>query len=247
MEVCVDSVESAINAEKGGACRVELCANLMEGGTSPSIGMLRVMKKHVAIPVYVMIRPRGGDFLYTDLELEVMKTDLENLKEAGADGAVIGLLTRDGGVDIERSRELIDIAKPLPVTFHRAIDMCRDIRQAMEDIIELGCERILTSGGECSALEGAPVIAVMIEQAADRIIIVPGGGINERNVGRILESTGAKEFHGSARTSVPSVMTYQKSGISMGAALSSPEFSRKISDAGKVKQFLTVARVSGKR
>ncbi|XP_045189527.2 copper homeostasis protein cutC homolog isoform X1 [Mercenaria mercenaria] len=241
MEVCIDSVQSAIHAEKGGAVRVELCSNLMEGGTTPSIGMLKVIKRSVSIPVFVMIRPRGGDFIYTPKEFDVMYQDLCMLKEAGADGFVFGILNQDGSVEQEMCEELIDYAKPLPCTFHRAIDMTSNISEALEKVISLGFKRVLTSGGDSSALEGLPVITSMVKQAAERIVIMPGGGINEKNLQRILQQSGAKEFHCSARSSVSSHMTFKKEGISMGAALTPPEFSVKVTDERKVKSLVTMA------
>ncbi|XP_060551383.1 LOW QUALITY PROTEIN: copper homeostasis protein cutC homolog [Ruditapes philippinarum] len=241
MEVCIDSVQSAINAEKGGAVRVELCANLMEGGTTPSIGMLKVIKATVKIPVFVMIRPRGGDFTYFQHEFDVMFQDLCMLKETGADGFVFGILNKDGTIEEKMCEKLLEYAKPLPCTFHRAIDMTRDISEALEKIISLGFGRVLTSGGDSSALEGLPVIAGMVKQAGKRIIIMPGGGINEKNLQRILEQSGATEFHCSARSSVTSQMTFQKQGISMGASLTPPEFSVKVTDDNKVKNLVTMA------
>ncbi|XP_053407253.1 copper homeostasis protein cutC homolog isoform X2 [Mercenaria mercenaria] len=229
MEVCIDSVQSAIHAEKGGAVRVELCSNLMEGGTTPSIGMLKVIKRSVSIPVFVMIRPRGGDFIYTPKEFDVMYQDLCMLKEAGADGFVFGILNQDGSVEQEMCEELI------------AIDMTSNISEALEKVISLGFKRVLTSGGDSSALEGLPVITSMVKQAAERIVIMPGGGINEKNLQRILQQSGAKEFHCSARSSVSSHMTFKKEGISMGAALTPPEFSVKVTDERKVKSLVTMA------
>ncbi|KAL5021474.1 hypothetical protein ScPMuIL_000629 [Solemya velum] len=240
MEVCVDSVASAINAQNGGAVRIELCSNLMEGGTTPSIGMLQVIKQAVSVPVFVMIRPRGGDFLYNEVEFEVMKQDLLASKSLGADGFVFGILNRDGTVDAFRCKELIELARPLPVTFHRAIDVCCDIDKALDCIISLRCERVLTSGGDTSALEGLPVIKQMIDRVKGRIIIMPGGGINERNLERILEGTGAKEFHCSARSSVSSQMSYRKE-IPMGSSISQSEFTTKIADEEKVRKFVNMA------
>ncbi|KAL4237447.1 hypothetical protein ACF0H5_002164 [Mactra antiquata] len=237
MEVCIDSVISAINAEKGGAARVELCSNLMEGGTTPSIGMLKIIKRTTKIPVFVMIRPRGGDFLYTEEELSVMSEDILDLKSAGADGFVFGVLNPDGTVDFDSCKNLLELTKPLPCTFHRAIDMTNNIFDSLETVISLGFTRVLTSGGDSSALEGLPVITQMINQAAGRICVMPGGGITDRNLERIITSSGAKEFHASARSSLQSNMIFQKSGVTMGASLSPPEFSNKICDSNKVKLF----------
>jgi copper homeostasis protein len=202
MEVCVDSVESALNAYNGGACRLELCASLSEGGLTPTPGMLRIIKSIVTIPVFVMLRPRGGDdFVYSYHEVEVMKNDASVLKDWGADGFVFGALTPSGEIDKETCREIMGIVSPLPATFHRAFDVCRDIHMALPTIIELGFSRILTSGQESTALEGISVIKKLVLNASGRITIMPGAGITKTNVGEILQQTGAREFHTSARVS----------------------------------------------
>lgn len=243
MEVCVDSVDSAINASRGGAKRIELCASLSEGGTTPSVGMLRVVKPLAKkVPVFVMIRPRSGDFLYSDYEFDVMKTDLKILKENGADGFVFGILQKDGSVDKERCQELVDLSRPLPVTFHRAIDVTQNILQSLEDVISLGCERVLTSGGEATALEGTPTIRKMVEQSTGRIIIMPGGGITERNLRRILDETGAIEFHASARSSHQSPMQFTNSAVSMSAAFAVSDYCVKVTDRDRVKTMIAIAR-----
>ncbi|XP_048662976.1 copper homeostasis protein cutC homolog [Marmota marmota marmota] len=174
MEVCVDSVESAVNAERGGAGRIELCSGLLEGGTTPSMGVLQVVKQSVQIPVFVMIRPRGGDFLYSDREIEVMKADIRLAKLYGADGLVFGALTEDGHVDKELCMSLVAICRPLPVTFHRAFDMVHNPMAALETLLSLGFERVLTSGCDSSALEGLPLIKRLIDQAKGRIVVMPG-------------------------------------------------------------------------
>ncbi|XP_064631257.1 copper homeostasis protein cutC homolog isoform X2 [Lineus longissimus] len=220
MEVCVDSVASAVNAEAG--------------------GLFQVVKQAVKIPVFVMIRPRGGDFLYSEEEYEVMRMDLIALKDQGADGFVFGILGRDGHVDRTRCRELLSYARPLPVTFHRAIDMTPDIYRALDEVISIGCERVLTSGGDTSALDGLPIITKMIEIAKGRIIIMPGGGITERNLKRIIKGTGAREFHCSARSTLPSMMMFTKDNIRMGASYAPPEFSTKITDADRVRSLMTI-------
>jgi copper homeostasis protein len=200
MEVCVDSVESAVNACKGGASRLELCAALSEGGLTPTPGMLRIIKSLVTIPVFVMLRPRGGDdFVYSSYEVEVMMNDAAVLKEWGADGFVFGALTASGEIDKNVCKEVMDIVSPLPATFHRAFDVCGDITMALSTIIELGFSRILTSGQELTASEGIPVIKKLISNANGRIIIMPGAGITKANIGEILRQTGAVEFHASAK------------------------------------------------
>ncbi|ESO94969.1 hypothetical protein LOTGIDRAFT_117637 [Lottia gigantea] len=241
MEVCIDSVASARNAELGGAEKVELCANLMEGGTTPTLGMLKIIKQNIKIPVFVMIRPRGGDFLYDDDEFEVMKQDIIEFKKVKADGFVFGILKIDGTVDVERCAELLGMIRPFPATFHRAIDMCMKPLIELDDIIKLGFERVLTSGGAQTALDGAPLIREMVSKAAARIIVMPGGGINSNNIDRILLQTGAKEFHCSARSSSSSLMNHRKEGISMGASLSPPEFTVKVTDSKKVQQLVEMA------
>ncbi|XP_078359008.1 copper homeostasis protein cutC homolog isoform X2 [Oculina patagonica] len=204
--------------------------------------MLRIIKQKSPIPVFVMIRPRGGDFLYTEEEFEVMKEDIKVLKEAGADGIVFGILTSEGAVDITRCQELKDLASPLPVTFHRAFDMVKDPYISLEILIKLGFERVLTSGQDSSALEGLSTIRQLVEKGKDRIIIVPGGGITERNLERILQESGAKEFHCSARHSVPSSMEYKNTNTAMGGTLSPPEFVTKVASYEKVKNLIFVAR-----
>ncbi|XP_062070894.1 copper homeostasis protein cutC homolog isoform X5 [Lepus europaeus] len=176
MEVCVDSVESAVNAERGGAGRIELCSGLLEGGTTPSMGLLQIVKQSVQIPVFVMIRPRGGDFLYSDREIEVMKADIQLAKLYGADGLVFGALTEDGQIDKELCMSLIALCRPLPVTFHRAFDMVQDPMAALETLLTLGFERVLTSGCDSSALEGLPLIKRLIDEAKGRIVVMPEKG-----------------------------------------------------------------------
>ena len=242
MEVCVDSVQSALNAEAGGASRLELCANLAEGGTTPSLGMLRMVKKRVNIPVHVMIRPRGGDFLYNEDDLAVMKEDLLIMKQNGADGVVFGLLRSDGTVDAENCAALLELAGTMSTTFHRAFDMVNDCKRELDVLISLGFNRLLTSGCDSSALEGVPVIKQLVQQADGRITIVPGGGITERNLERILTGTGVKEFHCSARTSRSSLMQYRNSSITMGATYGAPEYSTKIADTERVTAFISVAQ-----
>lgn len=239
----MDSVESAVNAEKGGAARVELCCNLVEGGTTPSLGMLRMVKRAVAIPVFVMIRPRGGDFLYSDSEFDVMKEDLKILKENGADGIVFGVLTPDGGIDTERSRELVCLARPLPVTFHRAYDMVRDPLQSLEVLVEMGVDRVLTSGHDGTALEGLPLLGKLVNVARGRIKVVPGGGITEHNLRRILQDSGAVEFHCSARRPRSSSMEYCNASVSMGAKFGPPEFSVQVANEERVRNLVAGAQM----
>ncbi|XP_022080906.1 copper homeostasis protein cutC homolog isoform X2 [Acanthaster planci] len=230
MEVCVDSVRSATAAERGGATRIELCAGLSEGGTTASLGLLRIVKAVTTLPVFALIRPRAGDFLYDPEELEVMREDIQLCKENGADGIVFGALTSSGSIDTEVCKEFIELSRPLPVTFHRAFDMCRDPHASLEVLISLGFERVLTSGQESSALEGLPLIRELIQIANNRITVMPGGAINARNLDRILTGSGAKEFHCSARSIQDSLMVHKNSRVTMGAQLAAPEFSLKFAN-----------------
>ena len=189
-EACVDSVEAALAAQAGGADRVELCADLLEGGCTPSAGTIQLARRLLQIAMNVIIRPRGGDFCYSDVEFETMKLDIALCKQLRVDGVVIGLLTPDGSVDVERMRVLIELARPLSVTCHRAFDVSRDPLEALETLIGLGVDRILTSGQEPSPLEGLELIAELVERAGDRVIIMPGG-VSERTVGRIVAGCGA--------------------------------------------------------
>jgi copper homeostasis protein len=207
LEIAAGSLASALAAQEGGADRVELCSALAEGGITPSHGMLAVVRDRVRIPVYVLIRPRGGDFLYDDAEFEIMRRDVETCAQLGFDGVVIGALDADGVVD-PRCRELVAAAGKLGVTFHRAIDASADLAQALERIIDLGCERVLTSGGQANALAGADVIAGLVEQGGGRISIMAGAGVRSQNLVEVARLTRAHEFHGSARAPRRSAMRY---------------------------------------
>jgi copper homeostasis protein len=201
LEICADSIISALAGAAGGAARIEFCQNLSEGGTTPSLIQIQFCKKLVNIPLYVLVRPRGGDFVYSDLEFHIMKEEIKMCGEAHCDGVVIGILNADGSIDTERCRELVSLAKnyKMGVTFHRAFDRTQNFSKALEDVISLDCERILTSGGRVSAIEGAEEIKKLVLQAGGRISIMPGAGINEKNVAELIKKTGVKEFHGTFR------------------------------------------------
>lgn len=241
VEVCVDSVESAEAAQAGGADRIELCSALGEGGLTPSPGLLEVVRRRVTRPIAVMIRPRAGDFDATPAEFEVMRRDLLFLKERGADLFVFGLLSPDGTIDVARTRELVEWARPLPVTFHRAFDLTRDPRAALEALVEVGCARVLTSGQEKSALEGLELITELVGLAGDRIIVVPGGGITERNVSRILRESGANEFHVSASATRDSRMAFRNTRVPMGRTLAASEYALPVADEARVRRFRELA------
>lgn len=215
-EICANSVASCIAAQEGGADRVELCAGIPEGGTTPSYGMIRSARSNINIGLNVIIRPRGGDFLYSEEEIQEMIYDIHAAKELGADGLVFGCLTSEGDVDISVMKRLMEAAGSIPVTFHRAFDHTRDPFKALEDIISLGCARILTSGCQPTAYEGAPLIARLIIAAGDRIIVMPGCGITEYNIREISGMTNAKEYHFSAREAVESGMIFRNPEVVMG-------------------------------
>jgi copper homeostasis protein len=242
LEVCANSVSSALAAQDGGAVRVELCENLYEGGTTPSHGEIILARKILHIKLYALIRPRGGDFLYTDLEFEIMTADVKYCIEAGCDGIVIGILKADGTVDKERCAYLVQLAKKtsLGVTFHRAFDLTANMDQALEDIIALGCDRILTSGGRTSAMEGAAVIAQLIKKASGRIIIMPGCGISETNVADLVRFTSATEIHASAKLRLESNMVYRNNHIVMGENYGD-EYSIDQTDKERVRKITRLA------
>ena len=217
VEVCVDSVVSAIAAERGGATRVELCGSLMEGGVTPSAGLMEVTRTAVSVNLHVMIRPRGGDFCYEADEFEIMRRDIECAQRLGANGVVFGILDINGNVDVERTRQLVKLARPLEVTFHRAFDMTADLFRALEEVCATGANRLLTSGGEQTSRQGCETIARLVQQARGRIVIMPGSGIKPENARALVEQTGAKEIHVGLRSSVPSPMLHRNPRISMGS------------------------------
>ena len=242
LEACVDSVEAAVAAQEGGADRVELCANLLEGGTTPSAGTIQLAREKLDIGLNVMIRPRGGDFCYSDAEFEVMKLDVQLAKKLGADGVVFGILKENGAVDTLRTGELLELARPLSVTFHRAFDMARDPYEAIKDLIGLGIDRILTSGQDLSALEGLDLIADLVRKAGDRIIVMPGGGITERNVKKIVVQSVAREVHVYAPMAVESRMKYRHTQCFMGGELRPPEFTLTVTDVDRIKTFMDAVK-----
>lgn len=225
VEISLSGVESAIAAEKGGADRIELCENLLEGGTTPSIGMIAVVRNHLTIELNVIIRPRAGDCCYSVAEFEVMKRDIESAKKGGADGVVLGILMPNGTVDKERTRALIDLARPISTTFHRAFDSTRDPIEALDTLIDLGIDRVLTSGQAASALEGINLLTVISQHAKGRILIMAGAGINAYNAKQIVERSGVAEIHvgSAAAEDVKSHMQYHNPKIAFRGGTNLPE------------------------
>lgn len=217
IEVCVDSVASAVAAERGGAGRLELCSSIIEGGTTPSAGLIETTRAAVTIPVHVMIRPRGGDFCYDAHEFDAMKCDIALAKRLGAGGVVFGILDLNGQIDARRTRELLDLSRPLCVTFHRAFDMTADLFRALEDLCGIGIDRVLTSGGYRTCPLGRERIADLIRKADRRVVIMPGGGIKPENARNLVERTGAQEIHVGLRSVLPSPMAYRNYSVIMGS------------------------------
>lgn len=207
-EICTETIERSLEAQTSGAYRIEFCNDLLEGGITPSPAQITLARKLIDIKLHVIIRPRGGNFVYNDLDFEVMKEDIHFCGKAGVDGVVIGMLLPDNTIDKKRCKELIQIAGKynMSVTFHRAFDETSDIFQALEDVVKIGCDRILTSGGKETVPEGIENIRTLIEKANDRIVILPGSGINKENVEHIIDYTGTKEIHGTFKNGFPERM-----------------------------------------
>lgn len=243
LEICVDSVQSALDAQMAGADRIELCDNLLEGGTTPSCGTIFSARDNLTIGLHVMIRPRGGDFLYSDTEYDIMRRDIEICGEAGIDGVVIGILRSDGGIDIDRAAKLIELSNPMQVTFHRAFDMCSDPIQGLEDVISLHASRLLTSGQKNKVPEGAALISKLVKQAGSRIIIMPGSGLDETNIESMARITGAREFHLTGRKIIDSEMKFRQKEIAMGRFPGISEFSRKTADPQRIKNIINILKM----
>lgn len=238
VEVCANSVQSAVETEKGGAVRVELCSNLHDGGTTPAQSQIELTRENIEIALNVIIRPRGGDFLYDDLDFESMKRDVKLCGELECDGVVIGILDSSGNIDLDRNSILIDLAKGygMSVTFHRAFDRVCDIRSALDDVISLGCDRVLTSGGYSTAVEGKNVIRDLVEWANEKIIIMAGSGIRENNVKELVQYTGVKEVHGTFQSWVDGKMNFHNPHFTDNA-----EYSYLLSDAMKIMTVVAEA------
>lgn len=238
LEVCCGSLASALAAQEGGAHRVELCDNLYEGGTTPSHGILSLALEKLTIKINVLVRPRGSDFVYSDDEMEIIRRDVLMCKELGIDGVVIGFLTAGGEIDVEKTMEIVRLARPMSVTFHRAFDMCKDPNKALDELIKIGVDRILTSGQKNMAPEGVDLIAGLVKKAGDRIIIMPGAGLEVENISEFHAKVGAKEYHSTLWDKVESMMKFRRSGVFMGGSQKIPEFSWMKTSVVKVKQFI---------
>jgi copper homeostasis protein len=241
-EICVDSVVGVRAAKAAGAQRVELCADLLEGGITPSRGAIRQARRVPGIDLYVMIRPRGGDFLFDDDEFANMQADIETAKAEGADGIVIGLLTAAGEIDDARTRELIAFARPLSVTFHRAFDVAADPFRSIETLIGLGVDRVLTSGQEATVLEGLPLIVELMKRFGDHIVVMPGGGVTARNVERIVGAARPREIHFAALEPITSGMRFRREHVFMGGELRPPEYDRLGASAAAIGLVITKAQ-----
>lgn len=239
IEACIGTLQSGLEAEKGGANRVELCDNLAEGGTTPSAALIQMTKERLKIPAAVMIRPRHGDFLYSDLEFEIMKRDISFCKSVGVEAVVFGLLTNDGRIDCERTKKLVQEAGNMEVCFHRAVDLSRDYFEAIEQIIDCGCKRILTSGAANKAVEGFENIKKTQELYGDKIEIMVGSGINAENVSKFYE-IGIRNFHLSGKVQIDSLMTYRREGVSMGAISADEEYKITQTDYRKIENVKKV-------
>jgi copper homeostasis protein len=238
VEIATSDFNTTAAAVEGGAQRIELCANLAEGGVTPSQGTIRQCREKLQILLYPIIRPRGGDFLYTNDEFRIMLQDVQFCKQLGCDGVVIGLLNEDGSIDIKRTSALVEAAYPLGVTFHRAFDRCRDPIEALEQLISIGCERILTSGQKPSAPDAIELISSLNKAADDRIIIMPGSGVRKENVKELADKTGCVEFHSSLRGKTKSKMQF----IHPAFASSEESYSNNYIDPAEVKAFIEALR-----
>jgi len=238
VEACVDTVGSALAAQAGGAGRVELCANLVEGGTTPSLGAIALARERLGVPLFVIIRPRGGDFLYDADEVDVMRRDVGLARQLGADGVVLGALTPDGRVADVVTRALVDAARPMQATFHRAFDAARDPAEALDALLALGVDRVLTSGGAASALEGAAALAALVRRAGGRLAVLAGGGVTAANVGRVVAASGVREVHVRGAARVESAMRHRRAEVAVGKPYTPDDYARVVTSAEQIRQVV---------
>ena len=241
VEACIDSVASALAAERGGAGRLELCDNLFDGGTTPSAGMITAVKAATRIPVYVIVRPRGGGFVYGTSEIGVMRLDIEAARMLGADGVVLGALTRDARVDMAQLEPLMAAAGKLPVTFHRAFDLIQDQEQALEALMQLGVSRVLTSGGAPTAIEGVERIATLARRATGQIVVMAGGGVREETVQEVVHRAGVTEVHVRGTRLVRAAGTTNNGGIRLRKALPADEGAWEETEERRIREFVRLA------
>src|SRR3954470_4917005 len=237
VEACVDAIDAALEAERGGGSRIELCGELMQGGVTPSAGLIAAVWDKIDIPLFVLVRPRTGDFLYTDDELDVMRRDIEQAKSLGVEGIAFGALTAEGGVDEALMRSLIALARPMSVTFHRAFDLVRDQDAAVESLVALGVDRVLTSGGAPTAMEGAGSIARLVQRAGDRMIVTAGGSITAANVADVIAVSKVKEVHVRGAARVESAMTQRRDAVRLTKAGAS-DYDRSVTRADEIRRVI---------
>ncbi|MBT3208409.1 MAG: copper homeostasis protein CutC [Bacteroidetes bacterium] len=242
IEVCAISVESAIVAQEAGAKRIEFCDNIIEGGTTPSAGSIVLARKNLEIDLCILIRPRGGDFLYNEIEFETMKEDILMAKKLKADGVVIGVLNKNGFVDMKRTDELIKLAKPMEVVFHRAFDMCAEPFEALDQLIELKIDRLLTSGQKQTALEGADLIKKLISKANDKIEIMPGSGIKLNNFTELMEKTKAQSFHLTGSKKTESQMYFRNNNVLLSSTDKIKDYEKLITDIEIIKKIVSISK-----
>lgn len=242
IEVCVENTDGLVAAQRAGADRVELCASLLEGGLTPSWGMIEQAKRLASIPFHVIVRPRGGDFLYSEVEFAAMLADVEALRRLGVAGVVVGCLTADGDIDEPRMRALVQAARPLSVTCHRAFDMTRDVAEAVEALVRCEVDRVLTSGQRDTALEGLTTIRATVVAADGRIQVMACGGLNAGNILQVRDSTGAPELHFAALRSEPSGMRYRNPSVGMGGTQLEREYTNTVTDEESVRNTISAAR-----
>jgi copper homeostasis protein len=237
VEACVDAIDAALEAERGGASRIELCGELLQGGVTPSAGLIAAVWERIDIPLFVLVRPRTGDFLYTDDELDVMRRDIEQAKSLGVEGVALGALTADGDVDAERLRSLVELARPMSVTFHRAFDFARDQESAVHALLALGVDRVLTSGGAATALEGTAGIAALVKRVGDRLIVMAGGSITASNVGGIVAATEVREVHVRGAARVESAMRHRREAVSL-SKVGTSDYERAVTRADEIRRVV---------
>jgi copper homeostasis protein len=242
LEVSVEGVDGLIVSQENGADRVELCASVLEGGITPSIGIVRQALRRARIPMFVIVRPRGGDFLYSEDEYESMRQDIMTCQQLGVPGVVTGCLTSDGQVDEQRTAELLRLARPMSVTFHRAFDMVRNQEEALEALIRLGVDRVLTSGQRATAIEGAGNLKRLGETAKKRIIVMPCGSVRASNIAQVIRETGLREFHFAGHAQQASAMTYRNSHVAMGGTSQDREYLKTVTDGGIVRTTVAAAK-----